>query len=135
MEVNVNSGPENDRESEHNPTSEGELYSTTWTRREERALIARDQHEKNRYAGRGENMHSTGKRVTLRSLRTPGLRSQPLKSVENAAHPEPTGEDRSNTGDETWNKRVRKVQAVHDADATVTDSARRRQGRNCSRLG
>ena len=114
MEVNVNRVPENDGQSEHTPASKGESYAAAYSRGKVRALITRDDREKDSDPDCGENVQRAGKRVTSRRLSTPGLRSQLLKSMKNRAHPQPAGEDRENAGDEAGNERLRKMQAIHE---------------------
>ena len=113
MKVNVNRVPENDRQSEDTPASEGESYGAADSRGKVRALITRDDREKDSHPDCGENVERAGKRVTSRRLSTPGLRSQLLKSMKNLTHPQPARQDRENTGEEAGNERVRKMQAVH----------------------
>ena len=127
MEINVNRGLEKDRQSEHTPASKGELYAAIYSRGKVWAPVTRDDCEKDSDPACGENVQRAGKRVTARGLSTPRSRSQLLKSMKNRAHPQPAREDRENTRDEAWNKRLRKMQAVHGMDAIVTDIVAFRQ--------
>jgi hypothetical protein len=127
MEINVNRGLEKDRQSEHTPASKGELYAAIYSRGKVWALVTHDDREKDSDPACGENVQRAGKRVTARGLSTPRSRSQLLKSMKNRAHPQPAREDRENTGDEAWNERLKKMQAVHRADAIVIDIAGFRQ--------
>jgi hypothetical protein len=127
MQINENRALHYDWQSEDTPAHESNSDAATNSCRKELALIVHYDCEKKSDAACGEDVQRTGKKITKSRLSAPSARSQLLKSVKNHTHPQPAREDRENTGDEAGNERLRKMQAVHGANAIVTDIAGFRQ--------
>jgi hypothetical protein len=127
MKINKDRALQYDWQSEDTPAHEGNSDAATNSCRKELALIVHYDYEKDSDPACGEDVQRAGKKITKSRLSAPSARSQLLKSVKNHTHPQPAREDRENTGNEAWNERLRKMQAVHGADAIVTDIAGFRQ--------
>lgn len=114
MQVKVDRVAQNYGQREYTPAGKGESYAAEYSRGKVSTLISCDDREKNGDPDRGQNVQGARKGVTQSRLSPPGLRSQLLEAMKNRSHPQPAGEDREDAGDDARNKRVRKMQAIHE---------------------
>ena len=104
MNANEHSGLDNDGQRHCAPNTNREENAAQKSRSEYRDVETHDERKEARDGDRGKDVEQTGERVTSGSLRSPGLRSFFLILMKDAAHQDPTGEDRDNSSDETGNE-------------------------------
>jgi hypothetical protein len=104
MNANENSGLKNDGQRNCSPKANSEKQTSAQSRCENANIATQDERKQTGDAKRGNDVEKTGKSVAAASFRPPGLRCFSLESMEDSAHPKPTGQDGKYSGNETGGK-------------------------------
>ena len=111
MDTNKDGGFENYRDRNRSPNANGKPSAARDSSPENSDVETNDKGEQACHGERGEEMEHACKEIAATSLRPPRHGCRFLITMEDDAHPKPTGEDRNNAGDEAWSERG--TQRVH----------------------
>ena len=114
MQPNEDRRFKKDRQRDRAPDAKGKAEVGPDTVGEDRDVEANDKGKQTSNADSRENMEKTCYSVTARAFRSPRLRGCALVSMKDYAHPQPTGSDRKNPGNQTGNERG--TQRVHSQE-------------------